>query len=138
MQKTLIDAGPCIALFDRDDRYHNQVKKLMQAFRGRLVTSWPVVTEVSHMLDFDQRVQVDFVRWLERGAVEIAALSREDLPGIITLTEQYADRPMDLADATLLIIADREKIDDILSIDSDFSIYRTARGRVLNNLIASI
>jgi uncharacterized protein len=138
VQKTLIDAGPCIALFDRDDRYHNQVKKLMQAFRGRLVTSWPVVTEVSHMLDFDQRVQVDFVRWLERGAVEIAALSREDLPGIITLTEQYADRPMDLADATLLIIADREKIDDILSIDSDFSIYRTARGRVLNNLIASI
>jgi uncharacterized protein len=86
------------------------------------------------MLDFNQRVQVDFMRWLERGAVEIAMLSRDDLPGIITLTEKYADRPMDLADATLLIIADREKIDDILSIDSDFSIYKTARGRVLNNL----
>jgi len=39
-----------------------------------------------------------------------------------------------LADATLLIIAEREKIDDILSIDNDFSIYKTARGRVFNNL----
>lgn len=134
MQKTLIDAGPCIALFDRDDRHHSHVKRVLQSFRGRLVTSWPVVTEVSNMLDFNQRVQVDFMRWLERGAVEIAVLSRDDLPGIITLTEKYADRPMDLADATLLIIADREKIDDILSIDNDFSIYKTARGRVLNNL----
>ena len=135
MQKTLIDAGPCIALFDRDDRYHDQVKKVLQTFRGMLVTSWPVVTEVSHMLDFDQRVQVNFLRWIERGAVEIAALSSDDLPGIITLTEKYADKPMDLADATLLIIAERENIDDILSIDRDFSIYKTARGRVLNNLL---
>lgn len=57
------------------------------------------------------------------------------MPGIIELTEKYADRPMDLAGATLLIIAEREKIDDILSIDNDFSIYKTARGRTLNNLL---
>ncbi len=135
MQKTLIDAGPCIALFDRDDRYHDQVKKVLQTFGGKLVSSWPVVTEVSHMLDFDQRVQVNFLRWLERGAVEIAALSRDDLPGIITLTEKYADRPIDLADATLLIIAERENIAEIISIDKDFSIYKTASGRMLNNVI---
>lgn len=134
MKKTLIDAGPCIALFDRDDRHHDQVKKVLQAFGGKLVTTWPVVTEVSHMLDFDQRVQVNFLRWLERGAVEIAALSRDDLPGIIKLTEKYADRPMDLADATLLIIAERENIAEIISIDKDFSIYKTACGRMLNNL----
>jgi uncharacterized protein len=42
---------------------------------------------------------------------------------------------VDIADATLLIIAERENIDDILSIDRDFSIYKTARGRVLNNLL---
>jgi uncharacterized protein len=134
VKKTLIDAGPCIALFDRDDRHHDQVKKVLQAFGGKLVTTWPVVTEVSHMLDFDQRVQVNFLRWLERGAVEIAALSRDDLPGIIKLTEKYADRPMDLADATLLIIAERENIAEIISIDKDFSIYKTACGRMLNNL----
>lgn len=75
------------------------------------------------------------MRWLERGAVEIAALSRDDLPGIIKLTEKYADRPMDLADATLLIIAERENIAEIFSIDKDFSIYKTASGKMLSNLI---
>ena len=60
MRKTLIDAGPMIALFDKSDRYHKHVMKFLKDFDGELVTTWPVVTEVSHMLDFNIKVQIDF------------------------------------------------------------------------------
>ena len=134
MKQTLIDTGPCIALFDRDDRFHTDIKSFMKNFRGRLVTSWAVVTETLHMLDFDFRVQVDFIRWVDRGALDIAGPIREDTHRIIELTEKYRDRPIDFADATLLAIAERRELNSIISIDSDFQIYRTAKGNSLEML----
>ena len=134
MKQTIIDTGPCIALFDRDDHFHADIKKFMETFRGRLFTSWAVVTETLHMLDFDYRVQLDFIRWLERGALEVAGPAREDIKRIIELTEKYHDRPIDFADATLLAIAERKQIDSVISIDSDFQIYRTTLGRPLEML----
>ena len=134
MKHTLIDTGPCIALFDRDDRFHTDIKSFMKNFRGRLVTSWAVVTETLHMLDFDFRVQVDFIRWVDRGALDIAGPIREDTHRIIELTEKYRDRPIDFADATLLAIAERRQLNSIISIDSDFQIYRTAKGNSLEML----
>ena len=66
MQKTLIDSGPLIALFDGSDKYHSKVVEFLKTFKGELVTSWSVVTEVSHMLDFNLRVQIDFLKWVEQ------------------------------------------------------------------------
>ena len=134
MKQTLIDTGPCIALFDRDDRFHTEIKSFMKNFRGRLITSWAAVTETLHMLDFDYRVQIDFLRWIDRGALEIAGPEREDAHRIIELTEKYQDRPIDFANATLLAIAERKQLNSVISIDSDFQIYRTAQGNSLEML----
>ena len=87
------------------------------------------------MLDFDIRVQADFLLWIERGAISILPIRNEDLPQIIALIEKYADRPMDLTDASLLLVANRELIDNIISIDSDFTIYQTPGGKMLKNLL---
>lgn len=76
-----------------------------------------------------------FLRWLKRGAIHIASFSTEDLALIINMTEKYADRPMDFADCTLLLIADKEQIGDIITIYSDFAIYRTPQVKMLNNLL---
>ena len=46
MRKCLVDAGPLIALFDRDDQYHVSTVNFLKKFEGRLITSWPVITEV--------------------------------------------------------------------------------------------
>ncbi len=134
MKQTLIDTGPCIALFDRDDSFHADIISFMKNFRGRLITSWAVVTETLHMLDFDYRVQIDFLRWIERGALEVAGPAGVDINRIIELTEKYHDRPIDFADATLLALAERTQIDSVISIDSDFQIYRTAMGKPLKML----
>lgn len=138
MRKTLIDAGPMIALFDKSDRYHKHVMKFLKDFDGELVTTWPVVTEVSHMLDFNIKVQIDFLKWLDIGAVNIYQTLQSDIKRIIVLSEKYIDIPMDLADSSLIVASEKLGIKDILTIDSDYDIYRTIKKEPLNNLLTII
>ena len=135
MQKTLIDSGPLIALFDGSDKHHLKVVEFLKTFEGELVTSWSVITEVSHMLDFNLRVQIDFLKWVELGALTLYEISQNDITHIRAMMEKYSDIPMDLADASLMYIADRQSIKNIISIDSDFDIYRTIKKLHLNNLL---
>ncbi len=136
MKSILADAGPFIALFDRDDAYHSPVVSFLRQFRGNLVTTWPVITETSHMLGFNVNVQNDFLEWLTRGAVSIVNLGNEHLRRIIELSKKYSDVPMDLADSSLIVVAELTGIRDIISIDSDYRIYKTGSGKKLNNVLA--
>ena len=135
MQKTIIDSGPLIALFDKSDKYHQKVLTFLQSYKGELITSWAVITEVSHMLDFNLKVQIDFLKWIELGGIQLYDIPQDELKNIRVMMEKYLDIPMDLADATLMYIASKENIKDIVSIDSDFDIYRTLKKQSLNNLL---
>lgn len=135
MNKTIIDSGPIIALFDRSDKYHHQVINFLEFFKGELITSWAVITEVSHMLDFNLQVQIDFLKWIEVGGIKIFYISQNEISTIRVMMEKYLDIPMDLADATLMYIANKENIKNIVSIDSDFDIYRTLKKQSLNNIL---
>jgi uncharacterized protein len=134
VRSILVDAGPLIALFDRDDRHHTAVKGLLRDTAGRLITTWPVVTETSHMLDFDARAQLDFYRWLAAGGVVVHETPQEALSRIIELVVTYGDRPMDLADATLVVAAEALGVTEVISIDRDFEIYRIAGRTRFDNL----
>ena len=135
MLKTIIDSGPLIALFDRSDKFHNKVLDFIKSYKGKLITSWAVITEVSHMLDFNLQVQIDFLKWCEIGGIEVYDISQTEISNIRIMMEKYIDVPMDLADATLMYIANKENIKNIVSIDSDFDIYRTLKKQSLNNLL---
>ncbi|QTA92383.1 type II toxin-antitoxin system VapC family toxin [Desulfonema magnum] len=135
MKNTLIDAGPLIALFDKSDKFHDIVKKFLSDYFGSLITTWPVITETTHMLDFNVRVQIDFLKWLYKGAIRIASLRDEHLERLIELSEKYSDIPMDLADGSLLVVSELTGIKDIITIDSDYYIYRTKDKRALKNLL---
>ena len=131
---TLIDSGPLIALFDKNDKYHKQMLTFMESYKGELVTTWAVMTEVSHMLDFNLKVQLAFLKWIERGAVSIYDMKQSDLGTIIPMMTKYTNVPMDLADSSLMFVAQKENISNIISIDSDFDIYRTLKREFLVNL----
>ncbi|MCK9491813.1 MAG: PIN domain-containing protein [Sulfurimonas sp.] len=138
MQKTIIDSGPLIALFDRSDKYHQRVLEFIKSYKGELITSWSVITEVSHMLDFNLQVQIDFLKWCEIGGIKLYDISQDEIVHIRVMMQKYIDVPMDLADATLMYISNKENIKNIVSIDSDFDIYRTLKKQSLNNLIKFI
>ena len=135
MQKTIIDSGPLIALFDGSDKYHKVVLNFIKEYKGKLITSWAVITEVSHMLDFNLQVQIDFLKWCEVGGIEIYNISQDEISDIRIMMEKYIDIPMDLADGTLMYIANKENIKNIVSINSDFDINRILKKKSLRNLL---
>jgi len=135
VKNIIVDAGPLIALFDKDDKYHNSVIKFLKTFDGQLITSWPAITEVTHLLSFNVNVQIDFLEWLKRKAVTIVNLENIHLERIIQLSKKYSDVPMDLADSSLIVIAELTNITEIITIDSDYYIYKTKNKKLLNNIL---
>ncbi|WP_029778403.1 type II toxin-antitoxin system VapC family toxin [Leptospira interrogans] len=131
----LIDSGPIVALFNTNDRFHKSTYKFIKSYKGSLFSSWPVVTEVVYLLSFSIDAQSDFLKWIERGSIQILDIQLEDLRYIKTRMKKYSDLSMDLADASLMCIAERQGIERIISIDSDFSIYKTLKGKFLQNLL---
>jgi hypothetical protein len=77
------------------------------------------------------------LEWLRREAITIVNLDNEHLDRIIQLSKKYSDIPMDLADSSLIVIAELTGINDIISIDADYYIYRTKSKKALNNLLLS-
>lgn len=134
MTNTLIDAGPVIALFDSSDRYHQQAVDSVRALSNQLVSTWPVITEAAHMLDFDPRAQDGLLEWIERGGIEIHPITRAEVSRIRALIQQYDDLPMDLADASLVVVSELTGIEQVLSVDRDFYVYRRSDGRVIENV----
>ena len=136
MRSTLIDAGPLIALFDRSDQYHQRSLDFLKSYQGKLITTWPVITEVSHMLSFNTKVQINLLEWINRGGLQIFDLEFYHLSRLIDLSGKFSDVPMDLADASLIIAAESTSITEIASIDSDFYIYTDIRNRYLTNIFS--
>ena len=135
MINTLIDAGPIIALFDKSDQHHERVLDFMKTFDGKLVSTWPVLTEVCYMLDFNQETQLDFINWVIRGGIDVHNLEQWQLSSIRDTMNTYSDLPADLADATLLETAESKNLTSIITLDKDFSVYKLKNGHFLKNLL---
>ena len=124
----LVDAGPLIALIHEDDNEHQRCREAFAALNAPLGTVWPVVTEAMHLLSFSWQAQDALWEMIETGAVEILPLGIEDVPRMRELMRKYRDLPMDLADAALVRVAERDRLRRIFTLDRrDFQIYRPAR-----------
>lgn len=130
----LVDAGPLIALFDRSDAYHEKIKTFIRGSPCRFVSTLAVLTEASYMLNFSVDAQIDFFEWILRRGLTLEPIDQDDISRVISLTRKYADLPMDFADATLLIAAEKTGIRRIISIDSDFDVYRLPGKLMIRNI----
>lgn len=124
MRKALIDSGPLIALFDGSDKYHNKALTFIKNNKSELITTIASLTEVLHLLDFNRYAQIDFLDWVQKGAVTLVNIENSDLDRIKDLIEKYQDLPMDFADACLVYLGEKLNINEIATIDRDFSVYR--------------
>ena len=124
MKTILIDSGPLIALFDRDDKYHTASVEFIKNNHYQLITTLASITETLHLLDFNRNAQTDFLGWVSAGALHIEPIRTEDLLKINELIIKYSDLPMDFADACLVFLAEKLNINEIATIDRDFDVYR--------------
>jgi predicted nucleic acid-binding protein len=121
----LVDTGPLVALVDNGDQYHDVCASIVPQIREPLATVWPVLSETMHLLTGLPKAQQAIWAMIERGAIALLPLGLSDIPRIRELMAKYADRPMDLADAALIHVAEREGIRKIFTVDKkDFAVYR--------------
>ena len=121
----LLDTGPIVAFFDKDDQYHARCLESLKKIQEPLLTTWPVITECFYLLGFSPEVQESLWLFIERGGLGISPLEKEHYALCRDLMRRYKDLPMDLADATLVALAETLGISRIFTLDhKDFSIYR--------------
>lgn len=123
---TLTDAGPLVALIDADEADHEVCRLVLAGLRPPLLTTWPAFTEAMYLLSRagGRAGQEALWKLLLSGRVDIADLSRSSLERSSRLMAKYADLPMDLADATLVALAEERGLRRVFTLDSDFRIYR--------------
>lgn len=130
MASVLVDAGPLVALLDRSDAHHESCKRTLEGLRDQLVTVWPAFTEAMYLLSFSWRAQTALWDLVSSNAFVFASLDAEDVPRMRELMEKYRDQPMDLADAALVRVAERDGLKRVFTLDRrDFSVYRPKRFR---------
>jgi hypothetical protein len=126
----LVDAGPLVALLDRADPAHETCVATLKTLREPLVTVWPAFTEAMYLLRPSWAGQKALWSRLETEALALVPLDETDAPRMRELMEKYRDLPMDLADAALVRVAERESHAQIFTLDrKHFSVYRPGRRR---------
>lgn len=124
----LVDAGPLVALIHKDDRHHLRCSKTFKTLREPLATVWPAFVEAMYLLGFSWQAQDALWELVERKVLTFLPLDEADAPRMRELMRKYQDLPMDLADAALVAVAERERLTTVFTLDQrDFSIYRPAR-----------
>ncbi|MDE2407458.1 MAG: PIN domain-containing protein [Xanthomonadaceae bacterium] len=135
----LADSGFWIALGSRRDRHHAAAQSALQRYSGEgFVSTWPVLTEVSHILlaRVGMAQALAFMDAIAQGACSIPAPPDDALTRAESLMRRYRDLPMDLADASLVILAEQLGEGRILSTDlRDFSGYRWKNTLPFTNLL---
>jgi predicted nucleic acid-binding protein len=129
MEFWLLDTGPIIAFLDPQDEAHERIGNELEEFTGRLVTSSAVVVEAMHFLSGTRSGPALLVDFLVSSQAEIhECTSVEDLMQAAEWMAKYADTPMDFADATLVLLAKRLKINAVCTLDRrGFRTYRIGR-----------
>jgi predicted nucleic acid-binding protein len=120
----LVDTGPLVATIDRDDEFHERCVALWREMREPLLTVWPVITEAMHLVG-SPVAQERLWDVIEHQALQVVALGAPDVPRMRALMKKYSDRPMDLAHAAIVRVAERDGVSTIVTIDrDDFAAYR--------------
>ncbi|NEQ99097.1 MAG: PIN domain nuclease [Cyanothece sp. SIO2G6] len=133
----LTDTGPLVALLDKDDASHQQCVQIAQQLpAGPMLTTWPCFTEAMYLLGAVGGYRYQSVLWsfFKAGRLVLHPSSPTELDDMEQLMKQYADTPMDLADASLVATANALALCQIFTIDSDFRIYRLKDGSVFEIL----
>lgn len=124
MRPAIVDTGPLVAFLDRADRHHRWVADRLEELGPPLLVCEPVLAEAMYLLARFSRAQDALFELLENGALRIAFRIEEHVSALRKLHHKYRDRPMSLADACIVRMAEIHERHAVLTLNSDFTIYR--------------
>jgi predicted nucleic acid-binding protein len=130
--RVLIDTGPIVAILLESDEHHEACVEQLRYIRAPLLTCWPVITEVAWLLRAYPRAIRKLLSSFHGRVFEIVPLGETDLPGIAMVLAKYEGLRIQLADASLAHLANREGIEIMFTLDRrDFGVLRLAHGKKL-------
>ena len=125
----LADTGPLVALFDPADSDHKRCASILAGIEEPLCTTVPVLTEAFHLLTPGSIGSQRLMDFVVGHGLSVWFLDDTALVRAFELMVRYADHPMDLADASLVVLAESLKLRKIFTIDrNDFTTYRIKQG----------
>ncbi len=128
----LIDAGPLVAILSRDDNHHERCVAELAHLPSPLLTSWPVVTEALWLLRRDATAITGLFRGFSDRVWALEPIGDNALPWLEAFLNRYRKLGAQLADATLLYLAERKGIDTVFTLDRrDFAVYRYGKNKSL-------
>jgi len=120
----IADTGPLVAFFDRSERHHRWVAERIDEEEGPLLVCEPVLTEAAYLLALYPRAQDTLLELVKDGALTVAFALQDHVADVRALLRKYRDTPMSLADACVVLMAELYDRHTVLTLDSDFLIYR--------------
>jgi predicted nucleic acid-binding protein len=122
----LVDAGPLVALLDRGEPDHERCVEALAGLTAPMVTTWPALTEAMYLVGGAGGWKAQEALWklLERGDLQVVPLDDPLQDRTRALMSKYRDTPMDLADASLVAVAEALDAARIFTLDRDFQVYR--------------
>ena len=124
MRRAIVDTAPLVAFLDRAELHHRWVLDLVEELEPPLLLCEAVLAETMHLLAGFSRGQDALFELLENGALRIAFRIEDHIPALRKLHQKYRDRPMSLADACIVRMTEIYQQYSVLTLDSDFTIYR--------------
>ncbi len=124
MTAAIVDTGPLVALFDRSERHHRWVAERLDGLEAPLLVCEPVLTEAMYLLARFPKAQDAVLELVRNGALSVAFRVDEHLDALRTLFQKYRDTPMSLADACIVRMSEIHDRHAVLTLDSDFLVYR--------------
>ena len=124
METLLTDSGPLAALLNHRDEFHGLACEQFEHFTSPLLTCEGAITETSYLLQADGLPPWSVVELVERGIVKIQFDFESNHNRALSLMKKYADTPMDFVDACLVTMTEVKRDCRLLTLDSDFRIYR--------------
>jgi uncharacterized protein len=137
MRRAIVDTGPLIAFLDRAEQNHRWVVEQIEELQPPLLVCEPVLAEAMHLLSRFSRGQDALFGLLENGALRIAFHVEEHVAALRKLHQKYRDKPMSLADACIVRMTEIYEQYAVLTLDSDFTVYRK-HGREPLTLISPV
>ena len=135
MRRVVLDTGPLVALLNRRDTYHDWAKTLWTEIEAPLLTCEAVIAEACYLLRQVDGGSHAVVELLRRGSLELDFSLADECARIARLLKKYGDVPISLADACLVRMSELHDGSEIMTVDSDFRVYRRHDRRVIPTLM---
>jgi uncharacterized protein len=128
----LLDTGPLVSFLASGLEHHDWAVEQWKQMSPPLLTCEPVLTEAAFLLKREGRETDSLFELLERGVIRIALRIQEQRADLRALMRRYRNRPMSLADACLVRLSEIHAEGEVLTLDSDFRIYRRHGNKVIS------